>query len=64
MQILLISESSENLNLSFVVEQSNANGLVKALHERLLPKQGLDELFGETWDALQAKQEIRGPKKN
>eukprot|EP00026_Physarum_polycephalum_P006030 Phypoly_transcript_06070.p1 GENE.Phypoly_transcript_06070~~Phypoly_transcript_06070.p1 ORF type:complete len:398 (-),score=30.18 Phypoly_transcript_06070:305-1498(-) len=62
-EILLISESSENLNLSFVVEQGMANGLVKALHQRLLPVEGHDELFGPTWDALQSKQEIRGPKK-
>ncbi len=40
-----------------------ANGLVKALHQRLLPVEGQDELFGATWDMLQAKQEIRGPKK-
>lgn len=57
----MITESSENLNLSFVVEQGMANNLVKALHERLLPLEGYDELFGPTWDTLQAKQEIRGP---
>lgn len=62
-EILLITESSENLNLSFVVEQGMANNLVKALHSRLLPVEGYDELFGPTWEALQAKQEVRGPVK-
>jgi diaminopimelate decarboxylase/aspartate kinase len=55
-EVLLISESSENLNLSFVVEQDVANTLVKALHSRLLPSSGRDDLFGESWVTLQAKQ--------
>ena len=59
----MITESSENLNLSFVVEQGVASTLVKALHSRLLPKEGQDDLFGPTWDVLQAKQEVRGPTK-
>eukprot|EP01111_Echinosteliopsis_oligospora_P010350 TRINITY_DN3202_c0_g2_i1.p1 TRINITY_DN3202_c0_g2~~TRINITY_DN3202_c0_g2_i1.p1 ORF type:complete len:366 (+),score=89.13 TRINITY_DN3202_c0_g2_i1:510-1607(+) len=60
-EILLISESSENLNLSFVVEQSMANNLVKSLHSRLLPVEGHDDLFGETWTSMQGKQAVRGP---
>eukprot|EP01113_Clastostelium_recurvatum_P002883 TRINITY_DN11239_c0_g1_i2.p1 TRINITY_DN11239_c0_g1~~TRINITY_DN11239_c0_g1_i2.p1 ORF type:complete len:512 (-),score=133.23 TRINITY_DN11239_c0_g1_i2:137-1672(-) len=53
-QIHLVSESSENLNLSFVVEQDVATTLVVALHNALVPREGKDELFGPTWADIKA----------
>ncbi|MCP4871933.1 MAG: bifunctional aspartate kinase/diaminopimelate decarboxylase [Proteobacteria bacterium] len=48
----LVSESSEDLNLSFVVDEPDAPKLVAALHARLLPRQGGGERFGPTWELL------------
>ena len=50
----LVSESSEDLNLSFVVYEEDAPKLVSALHARLMPKQGADALFGPSWERLTA----------
>lgn len=50
----LVSESSEDLNLSFVVDEEDAAKLVSALHARLLPKQGANALFGPSWELLTA----------
>jgi len=51
-EVHLVSESSEDLNLSFVVEEEDAAKLVAALHARLLPLQGSDDLFGPSWELL------------
>ncbi len=48
----LVSESSEDLNLSFVVEEDDAAALVTRLHARLMPTQGGSDLFGPTWEQL------------
>lgn len=50
--------------MSFVVEQSVASSVVKELHSRLLPKEGHNDLFGDSWVGLQARQTTRGPVKN
>jgi len=51
----LVSESSEDLNLSFVVDEEDAAPLVQELHERLVPAQGADLRFGPTWEMLQSR---------
>ncbi len=51
----LVSESSEDLNLSFVVDEEDAGPLVQQLHARLVPAQGADGRFGPTWELLQAR---------
>jgi diaminopimelate decarboxylase/aspartate kinase len=51
----LVSESSEDLNLSFVVDEEDAAPLVAQLHERLIPAQGAESRFGPTWEMLQAR---------
>ncbi len=49
----LVSESSEDLNLSFVVDENDAPTLVTNLHARLMPIQGgSNKLFGPTWEQL------------
>ena len=50
----LVSESSEDLNISFVVDEDDAPKLVAQLHARLLPKQGAEGLFGPSWELLTA----------
>ncbi len=55
-EVHLVSESSEDLNVSFVVGQQDARTLVDRLHDQLLPKQGSDELFGPSWELLTSKQ--------
>lgn len=52
-QVHLVSESSEDLNLSFVVDEGDARRLVQRLHAVLFPIQGQDERFGPTWEQLQ-----------
>ncbi|MEO1230693.1 MAG: bifunctional aspartate kinase/diaminopimelate decarboxylase [Myxococcota bacterium] len=50
--IHLVSESSEDLNFSFVVDEDDADKLVASLHARLVPAQGAEGLFGPTWARL------------
>jgi diaminopimelate decarboxylase/aspartate kinase len=50
--IHLLSESSEDLNFSFVVDEADADKLVASLHARLVPAQGASALFGPTWARL------------
>jgi diaminopimelate decarboxylase/aspartate kinase len=51
----LVSESSEDLNISFVVDEDAGGPLLVKLHERLFGVQGADSLFGPTWELLQAR---------
>ena len=48
----MVSESSEDLNISFVVDEADSGKLVADLHSRLLPKQGGSSLFGASWEVL------------
>ena len=48
----LVSDSSEDLNLSFVVEEDQASTLVGRLHERLFSAQEENPRFGPTWESL------------
>jgi bifunctional diaminopimelate decarboxylase / aspartate kinase len=47
----MVSEASEDLNLSFVVDEEFSDGLVKDLHAALLesPAMSSDSQFGPTW---------------
>ncbi len=49
----LFSQSSEDLNVSFVVDEDDAPAIVERLHAALLPAQGDDLRFGPTWEMLQ-----------
>lgn len=48
----LISDSAEDLNLSFVVDEPDAGPLVSRLHDRLFAARGGDPRLGPTWNAL------------
>lgn len=49
----LFSQSSEDLNCSFVVDEDDAPAIVERLHAALFSAQGSDERFGPTWELLQ-----------
>ncbi|MCB9692745.1 MAG: bifunctional aspartate kinase/diaminopimelate decarboxylase [Alphaproteobacteria bacterium] len=49
----LVSESSEDLNLSFVVDEADAPRLVQRLHGVLFAPQGDDPRLGPSWEQLQ-----------
>ena len=55
----LLSQSSEDLNLSFVVDESDAPPLLAKLHDHLIPSAGGDERLGPTWQALRRPTEPR-----
>lgn len=50
----LVSDSSEDVNLSFVVDQEDAPALVARLHGDLFAVRGGDRRFGPTWEAIVA----------
>ena len=53
----LVSASSEDLNLSFVVDEEAAAPLVRELHGRLFPPQAVaGDRFGDTWERLAARE--------
>ena len=48
----LMSDSAEDLNLSFVVDEEDARTLVVRLHRHLFAAQGGGPRFGPTWELL------------
>ena len=51
--VRLVSDSSEDLNLSFVVDEEHTTALMVRLHERLFPAQGGGPRLGPTWEVLE-----------
>lgn len=49
----LMSQSSEDLNFSFVVDEADADKLLTSLHARLIPVQGAEGLFGPSFARLE-----------
>jgi diaminopimelate decarboxylase/aspartate kinase len=56
--IHLVSQAANDLNLSFVVDEDQAQRLVRNLHATLISPPKTDAVFGETWEELA---EERGP---
>jgi diaminopimelate decarboxylase/aspartate kinase len=58
LRVHLISQSSNDLNLTFVIDETDAEGLLPRLHAALISAQALppedDEVFGPTWAQLYA----------
>ncbi|HEX6201966.1 MAG TPA: bifunctional aspartate kinase/diaminopimelate decarboxylase [Thermoanaerobaculia bacterium] len=50
----LVSDSSEDVNLSFVVDEEDAPALVARLHGDLFAVRAGDRRFGPTWEAIVA----------
>lgn len=51
-EVLMMSASSEDVAMSFVVSEKKAQDLVEVLHHSLIPVQGGDQMFGPTWQAI------------
>ncbi|MBY6203664.1 bifunctional aspartate kinase/diaminopimelate decarboxylase [Halomonas denitrificans] len=52
-RIFLVSQASNDLNLSFVVEARHADRLVQQLHQQIIPGGvGGDSVFGPSWEQL------------
>lgn len=58
LRVHLISQSSNDLNLTFVLDEADAEGLLPRLHAALISAQALppedDEVFGPSWAQLYA----------
>ncbi|MEM9531837.1 MAG: bifunctional aspartate kinase/diaminopimelate decarboxylase [Pseudomonadota bacterium] len=51
--IYLVSQASNDLNLTFVVDKAHADKLVMQLHQQLIPGgTGGDSVFGPSWEQL------------
>lgn len=55
----LVSDSAEDLNLSFVVDEKDAHSLVSRLHGHLFGAQGGGPRFGQTWEMLTGRERAR-----
>src|SRR6185436_18370210 len=49
----LVSDSAEDLNLSFVVDEADGPSMVTKLHARLFSGWGEDPKLGPTWEMLE-----------
>ncbi|HET6567835.1 MAG TPA: bifunctional aspartate kinase/diaminopimelate decarboxylase [Rhodothermales bacterium] len=54
--IFLVSQAASDLNISFVVDEEQAERLMRSLHAQLFAFQQTDELFGPSWQAIQGEQ--------
>ncbi len=64
-RVHMVSQSSEDLNLSFVVGEPDARPLMRELHARLFPAHGVggdDPRFGDTWEAIEARSRGAAPR--
>ncbi|MGC1460359.1 MAG: bifunctional aspartate kinase/diaminopimelate decarboxylase [Steroidobacteraceae bacterium] len=55
-QVYLVSQAANDLNFTFVVDESQGDRLVDQLHELLIPRSRTDRALGPTWDQLFAPQ--------
>ena len=65
LRVHLISQSSNDLNLTFVIDEADADGLLPRLHAELIAACALpaeeDEVFGPTWAQLYAGDRVSRP---
>jgi diaminopimelate decarboxylase/aspartate kinase len=55
-KIHLVSQAANDLNFTFVIDESEGDRLVQQLHERLIQRIGRDRVLGPTWQDLFAPQ--------
>jgi diaminopimelate decarboxylase/aspartate kinase len=63
-KIYLVSQAANDLNFTFVIDESQGDRLVQQLHERLIQAIGSDEVLGPTWQQLFAEEKRAAPPKN
>jgi bifunctional diaminopimelate decarboxylase / aspartate kinase len=56
-KVYLVSQAANDLNFTFVIDESQGDRLVQQLHERLIQSIGSDKVLGPTWRQLFAPQE-------
>ena len=54
-KIYLVTQAANDLNFTFVIDESQGDRLVKQLHERLIQSIGADKVMGPTWQQLFAE---------
>jgi diaminopimelate decarboxylase/aspartate kinase len=62
-KIHLVSQAANDLNFTFVIDESEGDRLVRQLHERLIQRIGSDRVLGPTWIELFAAQAAPRPAK-
>jgi bifunctional diaminopimelate decarboxylase / aspartate kinase len=56
-KIYLVTQAANDLNFTFVIDESQGDRLVHQLHERLIQSIGSDQVLGPTWQQLFAANE-------
>ncbi len=51
-KIYLVSQSANDINLTFVVDEAEGDGLLTHLHQALISQHPVDSILGPTWSAL------------
>ena len=51
-KIYLVTQAANDLNFTFVIDESQGDRLVRQLHERLIQNIGTDRVLGPTWEQL------------
>jgi diaminopimelate decarboxylase/aspartate kinase len=51
-QVYMVSQAANDLNFTFVVDESQGDRLVDQLHDLLIPRSRADRALGPTWDQL------------
>ena len=60
-KIYLVTQAANDLNFTFVIDESQGDRLVHQLHERLIQSIGSDKVLGPTWQQLFAAKEAASP---
>jgi diaminopimelate decarboxylase/aspartate kinase len=61
-KIYLVTQAANDLNFTFVIDESQGDRLVQQLHERLIQGIGSDRVLGPTWTQLFAEQSAETPR--
>ncbi|HLR33136.1 MAG TPA: bifunctional aspartate kinase/diaminopimelate decarboxylase [Fodinibius sp.] len=56
-KVYLVNQAANDLNFTFVVENDQADRLVRQLHDHIITQSGNQESFGLTWPELMGEQE-------
>src|SRR6202030_181104 len=63
-KIYLVTQAANDLNFTFVIDESQGDRLVQQLHERLMQGIGSDKVLGPTWQQLFADKKGAAPPLN
>ncbi|HTV95275.1 MAG TPA: bifunctional aspartate kinase/diaminopimelate decarboxylase [Steroidobacteraceae bacterium] len=60
-KVYLVSQAANDLNFTFVIDESQGDRLVQQLHQRLIQSIGSDRVLGPTWQQLFAPRRSTPP---